>query len=697
MVDIKRGQTDKNASSDLLANFFKKNTQFDGKLYIGYPILYSGGENIILDALWISPKNGIVIFDLIEGIKFDDREHHRDALYNKLESELKQYEELTKRRNLLVDIEVLTYAPASKQEGFLKYTSFNDTDLLHEINSLPEWENSDDKIYRKTLSVIQSVIKIKAQIDRSYITKENSRGAVVKRLEETIANLDNQQEEAIIEYHDGLQRIRGLAGSGKTIVLAIKAAYLHATNPNWDIVVTFNTRSLKNQFKELIELFCIQKMGRKPNSDKIRIIQAWGGSRSTGVYYEFCKDYGIEYLDVRAAKAIATQQKIEPFDAVCRKALELVDKSKTVPTYDAILVDEAQDLSESFLNLCYLQLSKKKRLIYAYDELQKLNQGSSLRNPNKIFGRDASDIILKKCYRNSRPVLAAAHAFGFGIYHNKGLVQFFDQPALWADVGYIVKDGQLKASKNVTLTRAKEATHTFLEQEIDIEDIIQFKTFDSKQAQAIAIADDIQRNLKKEELLHRDIMIINPLALTTKKEVAMVRALLDSRGIRSHIAGDVDKDEFYRDKSVAFTGINRAKGNEVPFVYIMNGQDCYSHPFVPTRGLRERRNILFTAITRSKAWVRVFGIGENMKLLEEEFKLVKKNNFELSFTYPTQKEIERMNVISRDLTVTEEIQLKSDIDSLSNLSDIIQRVKSGENQLEDYPEEMQILLKALLD
>ena len=44
------------------------------------------------------------------------------------------------------------------------------------------------------------------------------------------------------------------AGSGKTIVLALKVAYLHAHHPDWTIAVTFNTRSLKGQFERLINL-----------------------------------------------------------------------------------------------------------------------------------------------------------------------------------------------------------------------------------------------------------------------------------------------------------------------------------------------------------------------------------------------------------------------------------------------------------
>ena len=700
MVDIKQGQNKKLASSRLLVSFFKNNPELEGKLYIGYPILYTGGENIILDAIWISKRKGIVVFDLIEGTKLVNREKDRDALFNKVESELKQYEALNKGRKLLIDIEVVTYAPACTHNNIFPYTATNERELLEIINEeVQDWVNTSEELLKKTISVIQSVIRIKTPFDRSYIKKKNSRGAIIKRLEETIANLDNQQETAIIEYHDGLQRIRGLAGSGKTIVIALKAAYLHAINPDWNMVVTFNTRALKNQFKELIELFCIQKMGRKPVEDKIRVIQAWGSNSSTGIYYEFCKDNGLEYLDFRAAKTLGERLNRTPFDAVCQKALDEVDKNKIIRKYDAVLVDEAQDLSESFLNLVYLQLKgKNKRLIYAYDELQKLNEGSPLRNPKKIFSEetDTSDIILKKCYRNPRPVLVTAHALGFGIYRDGGLVQFFDQPELWEDLGYLVKKGQLKGGHDVTLFRAEEATHKFLEQETNIDDIISFNFCNSKVEQAEAIAHDIEKNLKEEELMHQDIIVINPLALTTKKEVALVRAALDKKGIKSHITGDVDRDEFFKPNSIAFTGINRAKGNEVPFVYIMNGQDCYSGLHFTNRGLRERRNILFTAITRSKAWVKVFGTDERMQFLSQEFDEVKKRDFELAFKYPTPEEIEKMNVISRDISETEETQLKKDLASLTGLKQIVERINSGQVQIEDYPEDMQETLKVLI-
>lgn len=46
-------------------------------------------------------------------------------------------------------------------------------------------------------------------------------------------------KKAAFEIPEGPQRIRGLAGSGKTIVLALKAAYLHTQYPDMKIAVTF--------------------------------------------------------------------------------------------------------------------------------------------------------------------------------------------------------------------------------------------------------------------------------------------------------------------------------------------------------------------------------------------------------------------------------------------------------------------------
>ena len=704
-MEVKEGLSRKPATSKILVDYFKSKNNLEGYLYIGYPILFAGEDSIVVDALWISKKYGILIFDLIENSsECSNYIERQDIIYSKLDSQLRAHPELKRgRKEFLVNIEVVSFASSLCQTDFDNFIVSSIDDLDKFINQkLKKWEHPE--LFKKVLSIIQSVVNLKKK-NKRIVKKEKSRGAIVNWLESQIATLDRNQEDAVIKYFEGVQRIRGLAGSGKTIVLALKAAYYHVLHPDWEIAITFNTRSLKDQFKELITRFVVEKKGEMPDWNKVKVVNAWGSSKDKenekGIYYDYCVSNGIEYFDFRTARS---KSPMNPFQFSCKYALEQV--SNSVEKYDAILVDEAQDLSVEFLKICYNFLKEPKRLIYAYDELQKLNEGESLPNPTKFLplSEDAfDDRILRVCYRNSRPLLVTAHALGFGIYRNPprgnktGLVQFFDQPKLWHDVGYEKEDGEFSAGSRIVLSRTKNTSPDYLEKHSPIEDLLIFKSFKNKEEQAKWVADQIEINIREDELSYKDIIVINPIALTTKDEVALIRSLLLNKGINNHIAGEFNADVFFQDDSIAFTGINRAKGNEVPMVYIINAQDCYSGSLFNERDLRRKRNILFTAITRSKAWIRVVGVGEKMDLLIKEFTRVKDNNFKLNFIYPSKEEIKKINLIHRDITREEERKLRRDVDSIKAIKNIINEIKQGKSFPEDYPEDVRDIIKILLE
>ncbi|WP_457642389.1 DEAD/DEAH box helicase [Persephonella sp.] len=707
MVEIIRGATNKPTTSKILIDIFSKSPDLEGVLYTGYPILSTGEISVIFDALWISKNYGVIAFYFLETQEdLENLEDNLEELYSSLDGRLRSYKELRKgRKEFLVNIEVIGFAPNFVVDNNDVIT--NEQEFEEFIKNLPKWKNSE--LYDTVLSAIQSVLKLNKQSKRLNIKKDNSRGAKLRELERMMAVLDRNQEKAIIEYFDGVQRIRGLAGSGKTIVLAIKAAYLHALHPDWDIAVTFNTRSLKQQLKNLIKRFCIEKLGEEPDWNKVKVVNAWGSPKDSenekGIYYDFCVTNGLEYLDFRKAQKIAGINE-DPFDIACKKALSEIDNKNIVEKYDAILVDEAQDLSESFLKLCYLFLKgedNKKRLIYAYDELQKLNEGSPLRNPKEFLiskNEDFNDQILRVCYRNPRPILVTAHALGFGIYRRNDtgeqeLVQFFDQPELWEDVGYKVEHGKLVHGEEVVLYRPEETSPRYLESHSPLEDLIIFRSFKNIEEQAEWVAQEIKKNLEEDELLHSDIVVINPISLTTSKDVALIRSKLWEMGINSHIAGEVDANIFFENESITFSGIYRAKGNEVPMVYIINAHETYSGVF-RGRDLIRRRNILFTAITRSKAWVRVVGIGSEMDKLIKEYEEIKRNHFKLKFVYPTPEEIERLNVIHRDISKEEQKKQLEDLKTLENILNIVKDIQARKSFIEDYPEEFQEILKKLM-
>lgn len=709
MTTIITGTTNKPMAAEQLRLFFKNHPDYSGYLYIGYPIIGTVNGPYPIDALWVSSEKGVVIFNLVEGKDLPDYQGLQDDSVNKVEAKLEGYRQLMNRRILGVKVSIVTYAPTVVHvpTSDVDYPVCNDSNLEEILNPI-SW--STPVYYDSLISVLQSISTIRKGKKKREILNSRSRGAKLRDIEDSIANLDNRQSQAVIETVDGVQRIRGLAGSGKTIVLALKAAYLHAQHPDWKIAVTFNTRSLKGQFRQLINTFYIEQTNEEPDWDNLHVVHAWGapgGGERNGMYYTFCSLNNTEYHDYVAARNLFGSA--DPFGNACNKALEEAREVKQI--YDAILVDEAQDFSPGFLRLCYEMLKEKKRLVYAYDELQNL-RSQSLPAPEAIFGTGPDgtprvkftvdtegvpqqDIILDKCYRNSRPALVTAHALGFGIYHkppaNKesGLVQMFEQSSLWTDIGYEVESGELADGQHVVLKRTASSSPEFLENHSDKGDLILFKSFASQGEQDKWVAEQIKTNLSTDELRPDDIIVINPNPLTTRELVAPIRKKLYEEGIASHTAGvDTAPDVFFADNndSVAFTGIYRAKGNEAAMVYVINAQDCFESSFE----MSKVRNQLFIAITRSKAWVRVLGVGRKMEGLIAEYNQVKDYRYTLDFVYPTKVQRDHMNIVNRDMSEAKKRKVK-------NFADIITELDNGQIYLEDLGEERIEKLRKLLD
>lgn len=714
---IVRGTNDKPVASRSLIEVFNRISAIDGQLLIGYPIIGSPEGPRPIDAVYISPTKGVVVIDLVEGTELGDYQDRQDDAATRVQQRLLGYRHLVRRRNLLVDITSLTYAPAvavsvsqTPEEGY----DIADATTLPAVLDGIEWRGATSELYERTLSAFQNISTLRRRHSPRPVDNGESRGARLQRLESSIATLDSLQSKAVIETVDGVQRIRGLAGSGKTIVLALKAAYLHAQHPNWRIAVTFSTRSLKAQFRSLINSFAIESMGEEPNWTNVRIVNSWGapgGEGRDGIYYEYCTRNGATYSDFNSA--MHQYGRDNAFEGACTTALAEVSEPKEL--YDAILVDEAQDLPPAFLRMCYSMLDAHRRLVYAYDELQNLS-GDGLPSVDSIFGTDSygrpvvsfqestydlgarRDIVLEKCYRNSRPVLASAHALGFGIYRRPvrpdavGLVQMFDQPSLWTDIGYEVTEGRLEPGAHVALARTEASSPAFLEDHSPFDDLIQFIRFPSQNAQNRWVTDQIKRNLTEDELRYDDIIVINTDPVRTRANLGPIRKALLDLSIPNHLAGvDAAADTFFQPgtDSITFTGIHRAKGNEAGMVYIVNADECQA----ASGNLAKIRNRLFTAITRSKAWVRVLGVGPRMDELIAEYNSVRDANFALSFDYPTEEQRGRLEIIHRDVTQAEAKVISRRRESAESLLDDLE---SGRLYREDLDPEVLERLSRIL-
>jgi len=709
-LDIIRGTSTKPVASEALIEALHREPRA-GQLFVGYPVMASTDGPIFIDALLVSPSMGLICFDLIEGVDTGDLERRQDDAYSALTARLLRHRDLIAERKLSIPISTATFAPAvteGKLEG--EHPLLNRSNIDEYLTKL-KWKRANESVYRHALSALQNITTIRRPAGARRNPTDGPRAQRLEALENSIATLDRSQGTAVIETVEGVQRIRGLAGSGKTIVLALKAAYLHARNPDWRIAVTFHTRSLKGFYTRLIHNFVLEQTGEEPDWSQIRVVNSWGAPGNTsrdGIYYEFCRTNGLDYLDFQSARNRFGYD--NAFVGAVTAALDEVELS--TETYDVILVDEAQDLPPEFLRLCYQFLKPPKRLVYAYDELQNLtNEG--LPTAADIFGTDDNgrvrvsfeqeseesakrDIILGVCYRNPRPILVAAHALGFGIYRDPldedtGLVQMFDRSELWADVGYEAVGGTISAGELVRLERNPTTSPLFLENHSKLDDMIRFERFGDESRQAIWVAEQIKVNLVVDGLRHADIMIINTDPITARRRLGRIRARLHDLGIRSHIAGvDTDSDEFRQEESVTCTGIYRAKGNEAAMVYVVNADQSY----YATANLARMRNRLFTAITRSTAWLRVSGVGSGMESLMEEYTRVCNEDFALAFGYPTNEQLAQLKVVHRDMSHEEEISRDT---GRKAVADLIKNLDEGMLRLEDISSRQRQQLLDLLD
>lgn len=700
MLDLVVGEKKNPTAANQLINLLLE-APYTGTLYIGYPILSTADDTVVVDALLVARERGLVIFDLNE-VSEETAERQND-LHAAVQRRLLGYKSLRSGRGLAFEINILTFSPDQQSvdvgvNGLLVANPKTFDQVLRTLEPIgPE-------VFASLNAAVERVTTIKPTRKRLSVKKTNSRGAILKEIEKQIANLDQWQKKAAIESPEGVQRIRGLAGSGKTIVLALKAAMLHARNPEWTIALTFHTRSLYQQFKDLVRRFTYEHANDEPDWERLRIIHSWGSSRASGVYSEIARAVEFDPRDFAYAKNHFGQS--SAFEGVCRELLHHVKQKKSVPQlYDAVLIDEAQDLPQPFFELVYHVTREPKRIVYAYDELQNLGT-YSIFPPSELFGKNAQgdpnvpvlenlpgkpsqDLVLPVCYRNTPWALTVAHALGLGIYREEGIVQFFEEQHLWEEVGYEVLQGKVKLDNHVVLRRRPDSAPKYFETLVTPDDAVLVKCFDNSEKQLEWVAKSIQKNLDEDELEIDDILVIFPEPRTVANEAARLIHFLDDKDIASHIVGITNsRDIVFTPETLALSGIYRAKGNEAPMVYVLNSEYCAAGP-----ELSRLRNILFTAITRSRAWVRIFGCGKQMETLEVEIKKLVDNNYKLDFVVPTAEELTRIRKIHRELTEDERAKVKK---LEKQGAEFLESLLSGEVEVEHLSKDVQKKLREFL-
>ena len=576
------------------------------------------------------------------------------------------------RNELAFPFHAALYSPGLREnmvqglQNQIENTLCNSFESLAKVLADNRVQPIEDDIFLEARSIIEGAKALNRPKPRDVPTsRQATKAHILAALEAEIANFDAEQRKAAITLLSGPERIRGLAGTGKTIVLAMKAAQLHLDEPTKRILYTFYTKSLYDLIRILITRFYRHYKDADPDWDVIRVLHAWGGSSLPGVYHRACIDNNVPPLRWQDVPPNTR----EPFGYVCA---DLLRRAEIKPAYDFVLIDEGQDMPEDFFKLCFRLTPgdrDNKNIVWAYDELQNIFD-VKVRSPQQLFGHDengeplidlerastqlpsylSNDIILYKSYRNPKEVLITAHALGFGLYSEQ-IVQMLENKEHWEDIGYSVVQGEFTTGSPTIIERPDANSPLALSKREAKENIIQYFKASSIQEELNWIIQQILQFIN-EGLRPEDILVISLDDRNARRYFDSIQsALLSSQVQCTNILDNpYSSSRFAVAGAVTLSTVHRAKGNEAAAV-IATGIDA----LYPLRKGRTGRNRIFTAFTRTKAWLRVCGVGDQAAYFLKEVQTAIQKSPRLEFDFP---DLAQVSLLQRDMSKREAKLLK---------------------------------------
>lgn len=648
------------------------------QLYYEYPDLSQREDNDYLDILALHPETGIIVVEIYEfnldeikkiqgpdwylegaskpirpksvasdgkvGIRYQIEQ--RDELTNRDDRSIVPCQSYVALPNVTTDEWNDSFPDENSDELLFRDQIENRSQLSERLRVSPSPDLTEEEL-RDTLGVLKFSNAISGEQLNTAATPDSKR-ELLERIDQRLKILTDKQLEIGLQSPDRPQQIRGIAGSGKTVVTAFRAARLHWENEGWNIAVTFRNRGLTQTHEELISKFYRQfSNGDEYNDDKIDIFHAWGGSTSPGMYSTIATASDVRSLRYDEAKR-KFPKKSKVFDFCCKEVL----KEGDIPEiYDVVLIDEGQDLPSSFFRMCYSACTSEKRLYWSYDEAQSLGNLSA-ESAAELFGTDEQgdprvDVsgtteggynltqVMRTSFRTPRSILMTAHGFGMGMYREGPVIQAITNQEGWNYIGYNTIDGTFEhAGNQVTLKRPIERSPHPLWEYQTPDDLLNPHWADSRNDEVEWVIDDIERLIKEENVRPEEIMIVFLWTYKIRDDpleqlINGLESRLDENIVNdvSHITRNMGTRGKIRKKGkISLTNIYHSRGNQAPFVYVM-GMDMVAEE--TSKELAEGsevqwrrkhvdlRNQAFVGFTRTQGWLTISGTDPGNRIVGE--------------------------------------------------------------------------------
>jgi len=381
-----------------------------------------------------------------------------------------------------------------------------------------------------------------------------------------IRTMDLHQENMAKQIGDRHRLIRGVAGSGKTLVLATRAKLLVKENPNWKILVLCYGIPLSRNLKQMIDY----KLNEP--DDLFDFIEE-----------ETTKSHQVEVYNFHEWLRNQLKTKEDDIPMLLDKAS---NKEAILPTYDAILIDEGQDFEPDWLKLLsYCLNPDTQSLLLVEDRAQSIfKRKSSLAQDIGLDFRGRSK-ILSINYRNTAQIVRFAWEF----------YQTFSQ------LKDKVREGTVEGVEIIPPQSTKRKGPEPL-----------VKAFHGIQEEMSFVSKSINYLHREKKISYEDIAILyrvkNTHSVSYIDEIknSLVQHDLPFTWITENAES---KRKFIRnEKTIKISTIDSAKGLDFRAVFIVNIE---SMPF-PLEEVEEREvSLFYIGMTRALEWLFLTYSGES--------------------------------------------------------------------------------------
>lgn len=388
-----------------------------------------------------------------------------------------------------------------------------------------------------------------------------------------IKTMDLHQENLAKQLGDKHRLIRGVAGSGKTLILACRAKLLAKEHPDWRILILCYNISLASNIAQVVE-----HMMNEPE-DLFDFL-----SEDTK------KNHRVEVRNFHAF----LQNDLRIKDYQIPDLLQKLNRGEVIlPKYDAIMIDEGQDFEPEWFQLVtHLLNPDTQSLLLVEDRAQAIykRKRSYLQDTGLSFqGRSK---VLSINYRNTKQIVDFAWAFfkRFSVLKNKVVTK--------------ETEGEIISPQS---TRRK-----------GFEPALIFAPDFFTEAQKVA--KQIKKLHEVSKIPYAEMLILYRVKRFAGMDyIAVLQQELQENGIPYYwlTQSAVTKRNFDRySESVKISTIDSSKGLDFQAVFIVNVDNM---PYKLEEDKEREASLLYIGMTRAKQylWLSYSGLSEYTSYFEE--------------------------------------------------------------------------------